>query len=231
MWLPIKELIPGLQSRRREYGRLSAQSPDSLIRAHRLIASIHRPHHAQSPSASSWPCTIISPSAISTTSSSRPIDDSYRPFLDVFSRYPSLKMSLHISGSLMEWLDAHHPEYLDRLAELVDQRADRDHRRGLFRADPGDDSLARPHRPDPQLHPLAAKPPGGHRPRHVDARARLGTVASPATWSTPASNTPCSTIPLQVRRPGRVATVRPLADRGRRPDAVGVPRQRAAPLH
>ena len=47
--------------------------------------------------------------------------DSYRPFLDVFSRYPSLKISLHTSGSLMEWLAAHHPEYLDRLAELVDQ--------------------------------------------------------------------------------------------------------------
>ena len=48
-------------------------------------------------------------------------DDSYRPFLDVFSRYRSLKMSLHVSGSLMEWLAAHQPEYLDRLAEMVEQ--------------------------------------------------------------------------------------------------------------
>ncbi len=48
-------------------------------------------------------------------------DDSYRPFLDVFGRYESLKMSLHTSGSLMEWLAAHHPEYVDRLAELVEQ--------------------------------------------------------------------------------------------------------------
>jgi alpha-amylase len=48
-------------------------------------------------------------------------DDSYRPFLDVFSRYPSLRMSLHTSGSLMEWLAAHHADYVDRLAELVDQ--------------------------------------------------------------------------------------------------------------
>jgi len=46
-------------------------------------------------------------------------DDSYRPFLEVFSRYESLKMSLHTSGSLMEWLTANHPEYVDRLAELV----------------------------------------------------------------------------------------------------------------
>jgi 4-alpha-glucanotransferase len=48
-------------------------------------------------------------------------DDSYNPFLDTFSRYPSLKMSLHVSGSLMEWLAANQPAYIDRLAELVDQ--------------------------------------------------------------------------------------------------------------
>lgn len=47
--------------------------------------------------------------------------ESYRPFLDVFSRYERLKISLHTSGSLMEWLDANHPEYVDRLAELVAQ--------------------------------------------------------------------------------------------------------------
>ncbi|NLS95755.1 MAG: DUF1926 domain-containing protein [Planctomycetaceae bacterium] len=45
--------------------------------------------------------------------------DSYLPFLDVFQPYESLRIGLHTSGSLMEWLDAHHPEYLDRLAELV----------------------------------------------------------------------------------------------------------------
>ncbi len=48
-------------------------------------------------------------------------DDSYRLFLEVFERYESLRMSLHVSGSLMEWLTAHHPEYVDRLAQLVDQ--------------------------------------------------------------------------------------------------------------
>jgi alpha-amylase len=48
-------------------------------------------------------------------------EDSYNPFLEVFSRYESLKMSLHISGSLMEWLAANQPAYIDRLAELVDR--------------------------------------------------------------------------------------------------------------
>lgn len=48
-------------------------------------------------------------------------DDSYRPFLDVFSRYESLKIALHTSGSLMEWLNAQHSEYVDQLARLVEQ--------------------------------------------------------------------------------------------------------------
>lgn len=45
--------------------------------------------------------------------------DSYLPFLDVFENYPALRISLHTSGPLMEWLDERHPDYLDRLAELV----------------------------------------------------------------------------------------------------------------
>lgn len=47
--------------------------------------------------------------------------ESYRPFLEVFARYPDIRISLHISGPLMEWLDAHHPDYLEQLAELVAQ--------------------------------------------------------------------------------------------------------------
>jgi alpha-amylase len=46
-------------------------------------------------------------------------NDSYRPFLDLFVQYETLKIALHTSGSLMEWLDAHKPEYVDRLAEFV----------------------------------------------------------------------------------------------------------------
>ncbi|MGD0899570.1 MAG: alpha-amylase/4-alpha-glucanotransferase domain-containing protein [Thermoguttaceae bacterium] len=48
-------------------------------------------------------------------------EDSYLPFLEVFSRYESLRIALHTSGALMEWLDAAHPEYVDRLAELATQ--------------------------------------------------------------------------------------------------------------
>ncbi|HEX2476906.1 MAG TPA: alpha-amylase, partial [Lacipirellulaceae bacterium] len=45
--------------------------------------------------------------------------DSYRPFLDVLEQYSELPIGLHVSGSLMEWLVARHPEYIDRLARLV----------------------------------------------------------------------------------------------------------------
>ncbi len=48
--------------------------------------------------------------------------DSYLPFIEVFEPYESLRLALHTSGSLIEWLDNHHPEYLDRLAALVDAR-------------------------------------------------------------------------------------------------------------
>jgi len=45
--------------------------------------------------------------------------DSYKPFLDVIEQYPNLPIALHTSGSLMEWLVARHPEYVDRLAVLA----------------------------------------------------------------------------------------------------------------
>ncbi|MHC4181065.1 MAG: glycoside hydrolase family 38 N-terminal domain-containing protein, partial [Planctomycetota bacterium] len=52
----------------------------------------------------------------------RAYDESYQPFLDLLGRYESLKIALHVSGSLMDWLAANQPEYVDRLAELVAQQ-------------------------------------------------------------------------------------------------------------
>ena len=48
--------------------------------------------------------------------------ESYLPFLEVFEGYNNLKLALHTSGSLVEWLAEEHPEYLDRVAKLVKQR-------------------------------------------------------------------------------------------------------------
>lgn len=47
--------------------------------------------------------------------------DSYSPFLDVLEQYPHLPMALHTSGSLLEWLAAHHPEYIERLRTFVNR--------------------------------------------------------------------------------------------------------------
>ena len=44
---------------------------------------------------------------------------SYLPFLDVFQDYAQLRLAMHISGPLMEWLDRQQPRYVDRLADLV----------------------------------------------------------------------------------------------------------------
>lgn len=45
--------------------------------------------------------------------------DSYVPFLDVLQDFPELPVVLHISGSLLEWLEVNHPEYIARVREFV----------------------------------------------------------------------------------------------------------------
>jgi hypothetical protein len=45
--------------------------------------------------------------------------ESYLPFLDVATSYPTFRFALHASGCLMQWLDQRHPDYVDRLAELA----------------------------------------------------------------------------------------------------------------
>lgn len=47
--------------------------------------------------------------------------DSYLPFLEVLSDYPGVPITLHTSGSLMEWLAAAHPEYIERVRGLVER--------------------------------------------------------------------------------------------------------------
>lgn len=45
---------------------------------------------------------------------------SYLPYVEHFERYPSIPLTHHISGCLLEWLDAHHPEYIERMRDRVD---------------------------------------------------------------------------------------------------------------
>jgi alpha-amylase len=42
----------------------------------------------------------------------------YAPFVGMLLRHPQIRLSLHYSGILLEWLETHHPEYFDQLGEL-----------------------------------------------------------------------------------------------------------------
>ncbi len=47
--------------------------------------------------------------------------DSYWPFLTLVSEFPEIPFALHTSGSLLEWLERQHPEYIDLLRSLVER--------------------------------------------------------------------------------------------------------------
>ena len=47
---------------------------------------------------------------------------SYLPFIEQLERHPAVRLGLHYSGCLLEWLEEHHPEYLVRLRQLVVRR-------------------------------------------------------------------------------------------------------------
>jgi len=44
---------------------------------------------------------------------------SYSPFIDLLARHPSVRVGLHYTGPLLEWIEKKHPEYFERLRELV----------------------------------------------------------------------------------------------------------------
>ncbi len=43
---------------------------------------------------------------------------SYLPFLQVLARHPQIRVGLHYSGPLLEWIEQKHPEYFDQIREL-----------------------------------------------------------------------------------------------------------------
>lgn len=48
-------------------------------------------------------------------------EDAYRPFLELLQEFPSLAITLHNSGSLLEWLVDHRPEYVDLVRSLAER--------------------------------------------------------------------------------------------------------------
>ncbi len=52
----------------------------------------------------------------------RAYQSSYLPFVELLSQHPSIRLGLHYTGPLLEWIERAHPEYLQRLRALVASR-------------------------------------------------------------------------------------------------------------
>ena len=50
---------------------------------------------------------------------SKAYEEAYLPFIKLLEQYPNIKISLHYSGSLLDWLEITHPEFLKRIKGLV----------------------------------------------------------------------------------------------------------------
>jgi alpha-amylase len=51
----------------------------------------------------------------------RAYEKAYLPFLEVLERHPSIPLALHWSGILLDWLEANHPEYIERARSLAER--------------------------------------------------------------------------------------------------------------
>jgi 4-alpha-glucanotransferase len=52
----------------------------------------------------------------------RSYQQAYLPFVEVLQRHPAIRMGLHYSGPLLEWIERAHPEYFERLRGLVKKK-------------------------------------------------------------------------------------------------------------
>ena len=49
-------------------------------------------------------------------------EESYLPMLEALERHPDVRLSLHYTGSLLDWFEEAHPEFLQRISALVKRR-------------------------------------------------------------------------------------------------------------
>ena len=220
-------------------GRLDKQAFRLPIKhCHCLAHGSHPPDvrnrhiHVAHASDSSSSCTIISRSATSTTSSSRRTRTATCRFSTSSSAIRTLKMALHTSGSLMEWLDGA-PRRVSRPAGRAGRRrADRDHRRRVLRADPVDDPAPRSRSARSTATPAGSSAAWAPRVRGmwIPERVWEQSMTSDLVAAGIAVHD-ARRLPLQERRPVGRSTARLLPDRGRRQPAGRLSRQRAAAVH
>src|SRR6266851_4244027 len=46
-------------------------------------------------------------------------EESYLPMIEALERHPKIRLALHYTGSLLDWIDETHPEFLERIAALI----------------------------------------------------------------------------------------------------------------
>jgi len=51
----------------------------------------------------------------------RSYETCYKPFLDTLARHPGVRVALHYSGSLLEWIEENEPDYIDMIASLAER--------------------------------------------------------------------------------------------------------------
>jgi hypothetical protein len=48
----------------------------------------------------------------------RAFQSCYQPFLEILEHHPGVRLGLHYSGALLEWIEGYHPDFIERLTEL-----------------------------------------------------------------------------------------------------------------
>ena len=128
-------------------------------------------------------------------------DQAYEPMVEALERHPDVRLSLHYTGPLLEWLRAERPEFIERLRALVDR--DQVEILGGGYYEPVLASLPERDRVG-QLAPDGRRAEAlfGRRPRGRVAR-RTGLGAGPARRrsSRPATTGRSSTTPTSAPRP------------------------------
>ena len=144
-------------------------------------------------------------------------EQAYEPMIAALERHPGVRLSLHYTGPLLEWLIAERPEAIDRLRALVDARPGRDPGRRLLRAGARVAARARPDRP---------ADPDGRRAR-VDVRRRDRAARG---WRSASGSRTCRRRSSRRATTGRSSTTRISAPRRSRRTTSGArtrPRTRA----
>ena len=46
--------------------------------------------------------------------------NAYKPFMDLLEKYPSIKVGMHFTGILLDWIDRTYPEFISRQRAMVE---------------------------------------------------------------------------------------------------------------